>query len=162
MNAARDPDAAALAVLGTMVLSQVGGGYGELKSKLRSLLLRDPLDTVLVTVLGGAWLFYLAEKDENPKVQSFADALVFVSTCLSVGYADTFARTPSGKAIATVVMTLGPALSSRVLEEPAGKSEPPSQDALLKRLDRLTRALEAAQPAAAQPPAERRAEAAPT
>jgi hypothetical protein len=49
-------------------------------------------------------------------VETYWDALVFVSTCLSVGYADVFARTPAGKAIAAAVMTLGPAMSGAMLD----------------------------------------------
>jgi hypothetical protein len=78
----------------------------------------DPFDAAVVTVVGGAFLFYVAEKGRNPKVQTYWDALVFISTCMSVGYADVFARTPAGKAIASAVMTVGPALSGAILEEP--------------------------------------------
>jgi hypothetical protein len=60
----------------------------------------------------------LAEKQKNPKVNSYYDALVFISTCMSVGYANVFAVTNAGKAIATAVMTFGPALSARALEPP--------------------------------------------
>ena len=94
--------------------------YGKLKTDLRAAVERDPMDAVLATVLGGSFLFYLAERSVNPKIKSPWDALVFVSTCLSVGYADSFARTPAGKAIATAVMTFGPALSARVLDAPGG------------------------------------------
>ena len=44
-------------------------------------------------------LFYAAEKDVNPKVRTIWDASIYVTTCLSVGYADIFARTPVGKLI---------------------------------------------------------------
>jgi hypothetical protein len=77
------------------------------------------MDATVAVVAGGALLFYLAEKGHNPKVTTYWDALVFVSTCLSVGYADVFARTPAGKAIAAAVMTFGPAMSGAILEPPA-------------------------------------------
>ncbi len=51
-------------------------------------------------------------------MESYWDALVFVSTCMSVGYADVFARTPAGKAIASAIMTIGPAMSGAILDEP--------------------------------------------
>ncbi len=35
----------------------------------------------------------------NPKVKRFEDALVFCTTCMSVGYSDIFAKTPTGKAV---------------------------------------------------------------
>ena len=83
----------------------------------------NPFDATVVTVLGGSFLFYVAEKGHNPKVETYWDALVFISTCLSVGYADMFARTPAGKAIASAVMTFGPAMSGALLERPAAASE---------------------------------------
>ena len=95
-----------------------------LKSGLRDAIARDPFDATIVTVLGGSFLFYVAEKGHNPKVTSYWDALVFISTCLSVGYADIFARTPAGKAIASAVMTFGPAMSGALLEPPAAREGP--------------------------------------
>jgi hypothetical protein len=151
------PDAAALAALAPIarVLLQgaalQGGppqGGGELswpgaKRGLREALLRDPLDSLAAVVLGGSTLFYLAEKGSNPKVESFWDALTFITTCLSVGYDDVFARTPSGKAIASFVMTFGPALSGAALEPPAAEKAAESaealavQKAILARLDAI-------------------------
>jgi hypothetical protein len=89
-----------------------------LRDEARSLAQKDPIDTLVTVVLGGSYLFYLAEKGKNPKVKSYYDALVFISTCLSVGYSDIFARTDAGKAIASFVMTFGPALSTRALDPP--------------------------------------------
>jgi hypothetical protein len=105
--------------------------YAALKRSLREAVASDPFDAAVVTVAGGAFLFYLAEKDDNPKVKTYWDALVFVSTCMSVGYADVFARTPAGKAIASAVMTLGPALSGALLDEPraAGAGNAAAADA---------------------------------
>jgi voltage-gated potassium channel len=74
-----------------------------------------------VTVLGGSFLFYVAEKDVNPKVNTYVDALLYISTCLSVGYADVFAQTQAGKAIATAIMTVGPAMAAKALDPPAPK-----------------------------------------
>jgi hypothetical protein len=96
--------------------------YESLKQELRGAIARDPFDAVVVMVLGGAFLFYAAEKGHNPKVTTYWDALVFVSTCASVGYADVFARTPAGKAIASAVMTFGPAISGAVFDAPARAS----------------------------------------
>jgi voltage-gated potassium channel len=99
--------------------------YQSLKKALREGITRDPLDALVVTVLGGAFLFWLAEKDENPKCTTYWEALVYVSTCLSVGYADIFARTASGRAIATALMTVGPAMAAKALDPP---QEAPTQD----------------------------------
>jgi hypothetical protein len=122
-GAASGLDVTALGALGTIVLpllAQRGAGasYGELKDRFRELATRDPLDTLLTTVLGGSYLFYLAEKDHNARCRTFWDALVFISTNLSVGYDKTFAETPSGKAIATFMMTFGPAMTARAFDPP--------------------------------------------
>jgi hypothetical protein len=114
---------AMLAGLAATAATGAGGGastYEAWKRELRTAVTNDPFDVTMVTVFGGAFLFYVAEKDHNPKVRSYFDALVFISTCLSVGYADVFARTPAGKAIATAVMTFGPALSGAIFEAPKG------------------------------------------
>lgn len=107
-----------------------GLGYEGLKKEIKSLVAKDPFDATVMTVFGGAFLFYLAEKGKNPKVESYWDALVFISTCLSVGYHDVFARTPGGKAIATAVMTIGPALSGAIFEGPAAEKEKAEKEAL--------------------------------
>lgn len=88
-------------------------------AQLRELAARDPVGSLATVVLGGAYLFWLAEREANPKCRTYLDAVLFVSTCLSVGYADVFARTQGGKAIASFVMTFGPALSARALDPPA-------------------------------------------
>ena len=78
----------------------------------------DPMNAVVFTVLLGAAAFYAAERHENPKVNSYFDALVYVSTNLFVGYSDIFAKTETGKAIASTLMTYGPALAARVFDNP--------------------------------------------
>lgn len=161
-NARRaSPDAAALAALALTVprvLSSAGvADYGALKNGLRSLVARDPMDAALGTVMGATYLFWLAERDANPQVRSFWDALVFISTCMSVGYAQVFAVTPSGKAIASFVMTAGPALTARFFDAPRAASESGSEratnapdgdaawrDAVLQRLDTLVHTMAAA------------------
>ena len=113
-------DTAALGAIASVALSGEGGlSYERMKRTLREAVTKDPFDATMVTVFGGAFLFYAAEKGHNPKVASYWDALVFISTCLSVGYADVFARTPAGKAIASAVMTLGPAMSGAIFDAEA-------------------------------------------
>jgi voltage-gated potassium channel len=156
----RDPDAAALSALGLLakgLLAQQGGdlSWSTAKRGVREALLRDPLDSLAVMVLGGSYLFYLAEKEQNPKCASFFDALTFVTTCLSVGYDDLFARTDAGKAIASFVMTFGPAVSGAVMEPPAAEQAAAevarsaaeadaaaTQKAILARLDAILLALQ--------------------
>jgi voltage-gated potassium channel len=114
-------ESAALALVASLagVSGEGGASYASLKNGLRAAIANDPFDATVVTVLGGSFLFYVAERGHNPKVTSYWDALVFISTCLSVGYADIFARTPAGKAIASAVMTFGPAMSGALLDPPA-------------------------------------------
>jgi hypothetical protein len=78
----------------------------------------DPMQAVLLTVLLGSAAFYAAERGHNPKVTSLYDALVYVSTNLSVGYSDIFAKTEAGKLIGSALMAYGPAMAARVLDPP--------------------------------------------
>lgn len=78
----------------------------------------DPMNAIVFTVLLGAAAFYAAERGQNPKVTSYFDALIYVSTNLSVGYSDIFAKTDTGKAIGATLMTYGPALAARAFDPP--------------------------------------------
>jgi hypothetical protein len=75
-----------------------------------------PCSNSFATVLASAILFLKFEKGHNPKVSDIYDAMVYTSTCLSVGYGEIFARTPGGKVIGTLLMTLGPALTNSALD----------------------------------------------
>lgn len=75
-----------------------------------------PGQEVCLLVAGSAALFYWAEKDDNPSVKDYWDALHYVTTSLSVGYANLFPVTPLGKLLASTLMTVGPALAARTLE----------------------------------------------
>lgn len=127
MNTSRpDPDHAALTALAKLAEGLLGARGGELgyntwKSGFREIVQRDPIDTLLVSVLGGAYLFWLAEKDVNPKCRTFWDAAVFVATSLSVGYDNKFAETEAGKALATFLMTFGPAVAAAAFAPPAAE-----------------------------------------
>ncbi|MDP3279034.1 MAG: ion channel [Deltaproteobacteria bacterium] len=147
----------ALSALGRVLGSQdLGGAYGAARDELRAVIAQDPLDAVIATSLGSAWLFYVAERDANPEVNSFWDALVFTTTCLSVGYARVFAVTTAGKAIASALMTLGPAMAARALEPPSAaqraredtaqalaQQQIDTQRALVDRLDALVARVDA-------------------
>ena len=76
----------------------------------------SPGEEATALVAGAAALFYWAEKDDNPGVKDYWDALHYVSSSLSVGYANLFPMTPIGKVIASVLMTVGPALAARTLD----------------------------------------------
>lgn len=78
----------------------------------------QPCRNAVALVGLSAVIFYAAEKNHNPKVHDFWDALVYTSTCISVGYADIFARTPIGKIIGSALMTIGPAVAAKTLDGP--------------------------------------------
>ena len=77
-----------------------------------------PAQNTLIILGLGALLFYQAEKDVNPKVNTIFDALEYCSSSLSVGYTSIYPQTPLGKLVATALMTYGPALSGAILEGP--------------------------------------------
>ena len=80
---------------------------------------RNPLDAAMGFLAAASVAFYAAEKGHNPKITSYIDAFYYISTCASVGYADIFAFTQTGRAIAALVMIVGPALASHALDRPA-------------------------------------------
>ena len=84
-------------------------------------------------VCTAAALFLVAEEGHNPGVRTYWDALHYISTSLSVGYANIFPVTQAGKAIGAVVQMVGPALSSKALE----KDQPDLLPELLSELRRL-------------------------
>jgi voltage-gated potassium channel len=115
----------------------------RLKGSLRRTYEEDPMETVVTTVALGALLFYRAEAGKNPKVRSYWDALVYVSTNLSVGYCDIFAVTEAGKAIGSVLMTYGPAMAAGMLAKPRAERDAAPEDArVVERLEKVLAALE--------------------
>ena len=96
----------------------VPGSLSELGALAREGVDADPMRAALATVVGSTALFYQAERGVNPKVKCWQDALVFCTTCMSVGYSDIFAKTPRGKEIASFLMTFGPTLTARILDAP--------------------------------------------
>ena len=82
-------------------------------------------------------MFYIAEKGHNPKVTSIYDAMIYCSTCLSVGYADVFARTPVGKLIGTFLMTIGPSISGKATDGASTASDPNHQEQILSLLRQI-------------------------
>ena len=79
---------------------------------------RRPMDAAFEFLAGAAMAFYLAEKDANPKITSYIDAFYYIATCASVGYADVFAVTQTGRAVTALVMIVGPSLTSKALDRP--------------------------------------------
>jgi hypothetical protein len=129
MPTARTGDSPAVA---DALQAWLGLSTGELKTRLEALLAekdivearfldwseRNPLDAAFEFLTGSAYAFYLAEKEHNPKIKTFVDAFYYIATCASVGYADMFAITQPGRAIAALVMIVGPALTNKALDRP--------------------------------------------
>ena len=88
----------------------------------------SPSEELGLLVGWGAAAFYWAEAGANPMVRSYWDALHYISTALSVGYANLFPVTALGKAIGAVVMTIGPAMSARALDQNRPAAESPAAD----------------------------------
>ncbi len=112
---------------------------GEIEAEIVERLTVRPMESLAGFLLGASAAFYLAERGVNPKINTFVDALYYISTCLSVGYADVFAQTQTGRAVATLAMTIGPSLASNSLERP-GNALPASvqgQETMIERLDAI-------------------------
>jgi len=71
-------------------------------------------------VCSAAALFLWSEEGYNPAVRTYWDALHYVSTSLSVGYANIFPGTQTGRLIGAVVQMLGPAISAKALDRDPG------------------------------------------
>lgn len=89
-----------------------------------------PLRNTAGIVAASSALFLAAERGHNPKVNDIYDAMVYCSTCLSVGYADIFPRTPIGKVIGTVLMAVGPSLAARATDGLSDPGEQSRRDAI--------------------------------
>src|SRR5256886_6723081 len=100
-------------------------------------LAENPTENTAYVVAASSALFYLVEREHNPKVNDVWDAAVYCSTCLSVGYGDIFARTPLGKLIGTTLMTIGPALSGKALDGVSERNRDDMQRELLKTLQAI-------------------------
>lgn len=81
------------------------------------------MDAAFAFLGAAAVAFFRAEKDENPKIRTYIDAFYYIATCASVGYADVFAVTQTGKSIAALVMIIGPSLAARVLDRPTAPAQ---------------------------------------
>lgn len=81
----------------------------------------NPLDAAFGFLGAAAAAFYAAEKGANPRIQTYVDAFYYIATSASVGYADIFPVTQEGKAIAALVMVVGPGLTSKALDKKTGE-----------------------------------------
>ena len=104
------------------LLAAEDGQYASLKADLRRWAKDDPIDALVATVLGGGIAFYLAERDTNPGCATPWDGILYIATCLSVGYDNLFPTTPTGHMLASLVQTFGPALSGMAFDAPAAEA----------------------------------------
>lgn len=129
------------------LLAAEDGAYASLKSDLRAWAKDDPIDALVATVLGGGVAFYLAEHEQNPACATPWDGILYIATCLSVGYDNLFPVTPTGHALASLVQTFGPALSGMAFDAPAAEARAEAEAsaevnrAILARLDDIVRLL---------------------
>ena len=100
-------------------LASVLGRKDQIEDGLRDWVERNPFDSAMSFLGMSALAFYQAEKGHNPRVETYVDAFYYISTCASVGYADIFAATQRGRAIASLVMIVGPSLTSKTMDRPA-------------------------------------------
>jgi hypothetical protein len=90
----------------------------QLEGQLLDWVEANPFDANFTFLGAAAIAFYHAEKGVNPRIHTYIDAYYYISTCASVGYADIFAMTQTGRLISSLVMTVGPALSNMALQRP--------------------------------------------
>lgn len=128
----------ALVTLGVLF----GVAYGQspttlpsrVHERLRAMQAKDPADTALKVVTLGAAAFYAVERGQNPRVGSYFDALVYVSSCLSAETCHIEAETPLGKALGSALRTYGPSIASRALSPPASSGERSATDGSLRQV----------------------------
>src|SRR5437763_16338269 len=72
------------------------------KTQLQDLAADNPLESLMLVLGGGALVFYLAEKGVNEQVNTYVDALHYVSTSFSVGYANIFPQTQTGRLVGAI------------------------------------------------------------
>src|SRR3954468_20349595 len=119
-----------LVAVGLSVPEECGADLERWAGKLAESPCRNTASVVGLSTV----LFYLLEKNRNPKVNDVWDAMVYCSTCLSVGYGDIFAKTPLGKILGSALMTVGPALSGKALDGPAEERRDEMQARTLETL----------------------------
>ena len=112
-------------------------------STLSAALERSPCGSAAAVVGASTLLFYALERGRNPKVNDVFDAMVYTSTCLSVGYGDIFAKTPLGKVLGSALMTIGPALAAKTLDGPAEARRDATQAEVLETLKQILAKMEA-------------------
>ena len=99
----------------------------------------ESLAVVAVVVVA----YWLAERDRNPRVSSFAEALWTVSSTLTVG-TDVVRESTVGRLVGTVLMTYGASLQALVTAELASYRQDTAAGTLSALVERLVAQVSAA------------------
>lgn len=105
-------------------------------------LAQQPAHSLAKVVVASGVLFYVLERHHNPKVKDIWDAMLYTSTCLSVGYADIHPRTPLGKVLGSILMTYGPALADKAFDGERLERQDATQQQILSTLQAILAKLE--------------------
>ena len=132
-----------LVAMGLSLPENFGAQLDQMAAKLGE----SPMKNTAALVGLSTVLFFLAERGKNPKVNDVWDAMVYCSTCLSVGYADIFAKTPIGKILGSTLMTIGPAMAAKTTEGPGAAARDKVQQETLATLKLILAQLEEKSPA---------------
>ncbi|MCI0617109.1 ion channel [bacterium] len=109
----------------------------KIEDRFLELMSRNPMEALLLFLIGGSMIFYNAERHINPKIRTYWDAFYFISTCASVGYADVFAQTQTGKIVSGILNTFGPSLTARLLDRARPETSVNSDEAIVEKLDAI-------------------------
>lgn len=113
-----------LSLLTDLLPERLRGGFDI--EKLAAAAGNQPARNTLALLGLATVLFYYLEREKNPKVKEIWDSLVYCSSSLSVGYCDVQAETSAGKALGSLLMTVGPALTGSLLDGPDRDETGPS------------------------------------
>jgi hypothetical protein len=94
--------------------------YTGVKRELKTWVERDPMDALVAAVIGGGYAYYLAEHDSNDSCNTPLDGILYASSAL-FGYDTALPTTETGRAVASLVKTFGPALASNAFEPGAAE-----------------------------------------
>ena len=123
--------------LSSLLAQYLPEGSGEKLDAWARQLAQMPCRNTTALVGLSTLVFYLAERGRNPKVNDIFDAMVYTSTCLSVGYSDIFAKTPIGKMIGSTLMTYGPSLTAKTMDAPGDAERDALQAEMLHTLKEI-------------------------
>jgi hypothetical protein len=110
-----------LVKLGVNIPEHLGADLDQWAAKLAESPCRNTVALVGLSTV----LFYAFEKHHNPKVNDVWDAMVYCSTCLSVGYGELFPKTTLGKYVLSLLLKIGSAMAARTTDGARGSPENP-------------------------------------